>query len=95
MKNNLKDSRDIRTAIENIAREICREETRDCLRLYKATVTMTATVSGSEMSVKLVGDATELFLPYKSTVSDAAVGSAVWVAKIYGSWRNAIVWDKI
>lgn len=48
-----------------------------------------------EMGVKLVGDATELFLPYKSTVSDAAVGSAVWVAKIYGSWRNAIVWDKI
>ena len=47
------------------------------------------------MGVKLVGDATELFLPYKSTVSDAAVGSAVWVAKIYGSWRNAIVWDKI
>lgn len=95
MKNNLKDSRDIRTAIENIAREICREETRDCLRLYKATVTMTAVVGGSEMGVKLVGDATELFLPYKSTVSDAAVGSAVWVAKIYGSWRNAIVWDKI
>jgi hypothetical protein len=95
MKNNLKDSRDIRTAIENIAREICREETRDCLRLYKATVTMAAAVGGSEMGVKLVGDATELFLPYKSTVSDAAVGSAVWVAKIYGSWRNAIVWDKI
>lgn len=95
MKNNLKDSRDIRTAIENIAREICREETRDCLRLYKATVTMTAAAAGSEMGVKLVGDATELFLPYKSTVSDAAVGSAVWVAKIYGSWRNAIVWDKI
>ena len=95
MKNNLKDSRDIRTAIENIAREICREETRDCLRLYKATVTMTAAVGGSEMGVKLVGDATELFLPYKSTVSDAAVGSAVWVAKIYGSWRNGIVWDKI
>ena len=65
MKNNLKDSRDIRTAIENIAREICREETRDCLRLYKATVTMTAAVGGSEMGVKLVGDATELFLPYK------------------------------
>ena len=95
MKNNLKDSRDIRTAIENIAREICREETRDCLRLYKATVTMTAAVGGSEMGVKLVGDATELFLPYKSTVSDAAVGSAVWVSKIYGSWRNARVWDKI
>lgn len=95
MKNSLKDSRDIRTAIENIAREICREETRDCLRLYKATVTMAAAVGGSEMGVKLVGDATELFLPYKSTVSDAAVGSAVWVAKIYGSWRNAIVWDKI
>ena len=95
MKNNLKDSRDIRAAIENIAREICREETRDCLRLYKATVTMTAAVGGSEMGVKLVGDATELFLPYKSTVSDAAIGSAVWVAKIYGSWRNAIVWDKI
>ena len=95
MKNSLKDSRDIRTAIENIAREICREETRDCLRLYKATVTMAAAVGGSEMGVKLVGDATELFLPYKSTVADAAVGSAVWVAKIYGSWRNAIVWDKI
>ena len=55
MKNNLKDSRDIRTAIENIAREICREETRDCLRLYKATVTMTAAVGGTEMGVKASG----------------------------------------
>ncbi len=95
MKSILQNSREFRLAIENITREVCQEETRDCLRLYKATVTMTAAEGGSEMGVKLVGDSTELFLPYKSTVSDAAVGSAVWVAKIYGSWRNAIVWDKI
>ena len=95
MKNTLKDSRDFRLAIESIAREVCQKETRDCLRLYKATVTVTAAEGGSEMGVKLVGDSTDLFLPYKSTVSDATLGSTVWVAKIYGSWRNAIVWDKI
>ena len=87
----LSDAAAFREAIAQIVRDEIQSETRDCFRVRKAKVTTapTATVMG----VQLVGDETELFLPYSSVVSDALVGDVVWVGILFGSMRNAFVWE--
>lgn len=87
------DAKRLKSAIEDIAREVIARETRDCFRVRKAVVT-TAPDSGTGLcGVTLVGDATELFLPYVSGLASASVGDAVWVAILGASMRNAVVWQ--
>lgn len=81
----------LREAIASVAREVIREETRDCLRARKAVVVTPP--DGSACTVHFVGDGTPLSLPYSSAVSSVSAGDAVWVLILYGSMRNAIVWE--
>lgn len=85
------DAKEVRKAIAAVVREEVEDLTRDCLRVRKAKVT--AAPNGSVCKVQLVGDNTELSLPYSSKVSSVTVGSVVWVAVLGPSMRNAIVWE--
>lgn len=88
----LTDAAAFREAIAQIVREEIRDGTRDCLRVRKAVVVTPP--DGTSCSVRLVGDETVLTLPYSTTVSTVMTGDAVWVAILFGSMRNAIVWDR-
>ena len=88
----LSDAAQFREAIASIVREEIEERTKDCFRVRKAIVS--AAPNGTVCKVHLVGDETELSLPYSSAVSSVSVGDVVWVAILFGSMRNAVVWAK-
>ena len=92
MQNLLNESAELRRMIEAVVREVVAAETRSCFKVYKATVITPP--SGTACSVRLVGEDTVLSLPYSSAVSDVVAGDAVLVAVVYGSMRNAVVWQK-
>lgn len=87
----LEEAKEFRKAIESVAREVIAQETKDCLRVYKAKVT--SAPSGGVCSVQLVGDTTTLTIPYSSKASSVSVGAVVWVAVLFNDMRNAIVWE--
>lgn len=87
------ESNKLKQAMLPFLRKVIEEETKDCLRTYKAKVT-TAPTNG-KCGVTLIGQTTELMLPYSTAVSNVAVGDMVWVATTYNSWINAVVWQKI
>lgn len=87
----LSDAADFREAITSVVRDEIEKQTRDCMRVRKAVVT--SAPNGSVCGVRFVGDDTVLSLPYSSAVSSVSVGDAVWVAVLYGSLRNAVVWE--
>ena len=81
----LDDSDQLKRALKPIILDIIKNDSdfKSCFRVYKATVvSVPSTVLGvTGCLVKIAGD--------------VAVGDAVWVAVIFNSWRNAIVWQKI
>lgn len=84
--------------LEGIARKVVLEETKNCLRLYKATIIKAPYVNetlGAVCDVLLSGDSQTLTLPYSSKISNVSAGELVWVASFYGSFVNAIVWEKL
>lgn len=85
-------SEQIRKSIEEVVRETIKKETKDCFRIYKAKV-ITAP-NGTTCTVQLIGDSTQLTIPYSSDCSTVTANQFVWVAAPYG-FRNAIVWQKI
>lgn len=87
----LSESRKLREIIEIICEDVIKQKTLDCFRVYKAKVIEAP--NGSVCSVQLVGDETVLALPYSSKTANVTEGSMVWVAVVYGSFRNAIVWE--
>lgn len=87
----LSESERLERAIRSIVKKIIEEETRDCFRVSKAVVSTAP--DGSVCGVKYVGDDTEMFLPYTTTVAGVSVGDCVLVATVYGSLRNAVVWQ--
>lgn len=87
---NLSDSEKIKRAIERVVENKIKTDTRSCLRLYKAVITTPP--DGSKCGVRLVGDDTELFLPYNNIIENSTAGSVVWVAVPFDDFRNAIVW---
>lgn len=90
--NILEDAKKFKEAIALVVREEVRRMTRDCFRVKKAKVTTAP--DGTVCGVTLVGDGTELFLPYVSSLASVPVGSVVWVAIFGGdSMRNAVVWQ--
>lgn len=82
-------------AIIKIVDERISEKTRDCFRVRKAVITQAP--SGGVCKVKIVGDETEITLPYSSRCALLSAGDAVWVGipAESSSLRNAIVWEKI
>ena len=85
------DARAVRDAIATVVKTEVEKLTWDCLRVRKAVVTRSP--NGSDCKVQLVGDETELTLPYSSRVASVSVNSVVWVAILGPSMRNAIVWE--
>lgn len=94
MQDGLRQSQRLRRDLTQVIRDVVREETKDCFRLRKAITVSMASANG--ITVHFVGDekTTQQFtLPYSSKIQSVPVGTAVWVAIIYGSMRNAIVWE--
>ena len=81
----------LKNAIKSVVREVAREEFGDCFRVKKAVVTTAP--DGSVCGVQIVGDETELMLPYSSRCASVSVGDVVWVGILGRSLRNAIVWE--
>lgn len=89
--NKLNESQSIKKSLVKLIRQVVQDETKDCFRTYKATVT--SAPNGSTCSVQLIGQDTTLTLPYSSKVASVSVGSVVWVGVIFNDFRNAIVWE--
>ena len=89
----LGQSGEIKKAIESIASNIVEENTRSCFRIVKAKVT--TAINSGKIGVKVPPNDLELFLPYSSACNNLAVGDLCWVALIFSSWKNAIVWQPI
>lgn len=93
---NLAESERIKKAIERVADKRIDEQTKDCLRLYKAILINPA--NNGICGVSLIGDVNTdgsnnvLNLPYSQHIEDLPSGSIVWIAVIFNSWANAIVW---
>lgn len=81
----------LKNILEKIIRPIVKEETKSCLRLYKAKI-ITAP-NDTTCEVQLVGDKTTMNLPFSSAVSSAVEGDLVWVATLYDSFSNAVVYN--
>lgn len=90
MSDIMSESARIRRAITTIVREVIDETTKPCFRIYKAKV-ITAP-NGSTCKVQLVGDDNQMDLPYSADVTSVKAGAMVWVATIYDSFSNAVVW---
>lgn len=90
------DSEQIQGVLTALIKQVIADEIRSCFRVYKATVVTapyTDSERGSVCDVQLIGDQTTLTLPYSSKLQNMSVGDVVFVALVYGSWRNAIVWQ--
>ncbi len=81
----------MRDLIKSIVRDVVKDETRSCLRTYKAKII--SAPNGVNCSVQLIGEDSTLVVPYSSKMSTAAVGDIVWLAVPFGSFKNAIVWE--
>ena len=81
----------LKSAIRAVVREVLREDMGDCFRVKKAVVSTAP--DGTVCGVQIVGDETELFLPYSSRCASVSVGEVVWVGILGRSMRNAIVWE--
>lgn len=86
----LNQSNAISAPLKKYIRSVIEEETRNCLRLYKAKVI--SAPNGSTMSVQLIGDSETLKLPYSTKVSSVTSG-CVWVATFGNDFRNAVVYE--
>lgn len=93
----LNDSALLRRSIENVVRDVVKEETRSCFRVYKAIVVTAPNAQTKRCVVRLVGlTATQtLSIPYSSDCSGVSVGDAVWVGVPFSNFKNAVVWQKI
>lgn len=93
-------------AVELIVKDVIQKETKNTLLVYKAIVTQAPYTNSAGQSVCKVrlmsdlaayssSDGTSIELPYASKLSNMASGDLVLVAVLFGSWRNAIVWENI
>lgn len=87
----MNESARIRQAITKIVKEVIAEETKPCFRVYKAQVKEAP--NGKTCKVQLVGDENTIDLSYSSECASVTVGSMVWVATLYDSFSNAVVWQ--
>lgn len=87
----MEESGMLRKMIKSVVNEAVEKATRDCFRVYKAVITTVP--DGSACGVRLVGENTIMSLPYSSKITGVSVGDIVWIASIYGSMHNAIVWE--
>lgn len=89
------DASELKRAIEPFIKKVIDEQTRECLRTYKAKVITAPNLTTGKCEIQLIGETATLLLPYSTAVSNVVANDMVWVATTYNSWRNAVVWQKI
>ena len=89
----LSDSERLEKAIRAVVRKTVDEETKNCLRVMTATVSTAPDANTGLCGVKLIGDDTEILIPYTTVTASVSQGDAVLVATTYNSMRNAVVWQ--
>lgn len=87
----ISESARIRQSITRIVSEVITDKAKSCLRVYKAQVKTAP--NGSTCEVQLIGDDNTMNLPYSSECANVQKDSMVWVATLYDSFSNAIVWQ--
>lgn len=90
------DAREIKRMIQSLVRDEVRNQTKNCFRVYRATVIQPPFQDpkmGMVCKVRLVGDQTVLTIPFSSKVAFMRIGDMVLVATTYNSFQNAIVWE--
>ena len=92
---NNKDLLRIKQSLNKIIKEVIAEETKPCFRVYKAKVITAPNTETQTCGVQLLGDNKVINIPYSSKVANVTTNSFVWVATIYNSFSNAIVWETI
>lgn len=87
----IEESRELKKYIAALVKKTVQEETRPCLRLYKAVVTSESVddMMGSTCEVRLIGEDTTFLVP--SMVIGLLPGDVVWVGTMYNNFRNAFV----
>lgn len=85
----------IKQSLKKIIKEVIAEETKPCFRVYKAKVITAPNTETQTCGVQLIGDNKTINLPYSSKVASITVDSFVWVATLYNSFSNAIVWETV
>lgn len=96
-QNIISESEKLKAALAPIVRDIMRSdpEYNSCLRVKKAKVIVAPNTTTNVCTVQIVGDTTELTIPFSSRVTSATAGEMVWVLIISNSLSSAIVWEKI
>ena len=87
------DSEKIRNAITKIVKDVLKDEEKPCFRLYKAT--LKTAPNGTTCGVQLAGESETINLPYSSAINGVSTESIVWVATLYNSFSNGIVFAPI
>lgn len=86
--------RTIKQTIHNIAAEASREENVAAFRLYKAVVTEAPDAVTHVGKIRFVGESSQISLPFVNNTRSSVAGDIVWVATVFDSFRNAVVWAK-
>ena len=93
----LDESRQIRSAIESVVRDVIEQETRSCFRVYKGVIVDTPTQSDDRYKVRLVGypDDNAFYASYTTACADLSVDDIVWVGVLFNNFKNAVVWERV
>ncbi len=89
----LKKAEKIKLELTRLIKKTIKEDTKECFRVYPAIVVTAPNKETGICVVKIIGDQTELSLPFSDTVQNADVGDMVLVATVSDSFRNAYVWN--
>lgn len=87
------ESAKLKNLMKKLIKECINEEEKSCFRLYKAIVKTVP--NGSTCGVQVLGDDNIINLRYSSAVRGVKVNEFVWVATIYKSFSNAIVFSTV
>lgn len=96
-------SEKLKQSLTPFIKKIISENTKECFRTYKARIVYPPNSENAPKNkcvVQIIGQAglgnpTHLSVLYSTFCSDVKIGDMVWVATLYGSWKNAIAWQKI
>ena len=91
---NLEESAAFRKAIEAVVDARLKEKAKSCFRLYPAVVVTAPNSATGVCVVRMLGDTTELSLPYSSVAASVVSGDRVLIGVVYDNFRNAVVWCK-
>ena len=90
------DAAALKAAIEKICEIKIEEMTRQCMRVYNATVTSAPDIQTGTCTVRFVGENTDITISYLSSLyGHISVDDTVLVAVLSNNFKNAFVWIKL